>query len=151
MKMWYDKGMQLCTANWGNSATHHCPFLDLNTFSGLTYPCLVSDYKRKIKEAGIDAESLMIKGSLHGFFSKPGMSYSDNCCVYFVIGQYWSHDTTYQILGICKLTALCATTMISMKIQRQLSVVSLLYLYYSWYDLHKMIFANFCNPLILIL
>ncbi|XP_071080560.1 ethyl acetate hydrolase-like [Haliotis cracherodii] len=30
------------------------------------------DYKRKIKEAGIDAESLMIKGSLHGFFSKPG-------------------------------------------------------------------------------
>ncbi|XP_046558051.1 AB hydrolase superfamily protein C1039.03-like [Haliotis rubra] len=29
------------------------------------------NYKRKIKDAGIDAESLMIKGSLHGFFDKP--------------------------------------------------------------------------------
>ena len=34
----------------------------------------IAEYKKKIKEAGIEAESMILKGTVHGFFSQPGQS-----------------------------------------------------------------------------
>lgn len=35
--------------------------------------CFFSEFKSKLKEANVDAESKLMKGALHGFFSFPGV------------------------------------------------------------------------------
>ena len=48
--------------------TKNCPL-------AVDHICLcVTEYKRKMKEAGVEAESLTLKGTIHGFFSQPGTS-----------------------------------------------------------------------------
>ena len=61
----------------------------------------MAEYKKKMRAAGIEAESMILKGTVHGFFTQPGLS------VFFSLCSSYS----YHLHSVCKM---CIYVMIMM-------------------------------------